>query len=200
MWLNYSAIGLFEHKGTRRRKYFLFHLLRMAGSGIISSYPFRGHFCGIQERFNHRTRTLFLLETVGWAWSEYPFSHAAHPADCDLIQANSFSIEPHHQRWALPCLSSQFIIIILYLNLTQLSSSHSLQTAWDCRFTNLMYSVAPRKINWIKDLIISFFVHPTLHFHPRTHPLSSRRIRSRILSISSVSRPRCRALASIHLA
>lgn len=86
MWLNYSAIGLFERgrEGTRWRKYFLlFHLLRTAGSSIFLSYLFRWHFCGTQEHFNHITRTLFLLETVGWAWSEYPFSHAAHPADCD---------------------------------------------------------------------------------------------------------------------
>lgn len=98
--------------------------------------------------------------TPGWLW---------------LMQTNSFSIEPLRQRWALPCLLSQFIIIILYLNLTQSEQFTQYRSSPDrvglpFHESDVFCCADLMKINWIKDLIISFFVHPTLHFHPPNPP------------------------------
>lgn len=81
---------------------------------------------------------------------------------CDKQKTGCFSEERCLPRGTLPCLLSQFIIIILCLNWTSLQrcEQHSSMTtaAWYIQLILLL-----GYINWIKHLIISSFVHPCLN-------------------------------------
>lgn len=120
IWLNYSAISLFEqgHKGAWRRKYFLlFHLLHMAGSVSSQVIHSEGIFVAVKSALITESGRCLCART--WVEHGVNIPYPSTPGWLWLMQTNSFSIEPLRQRWALPCLLSQFIIIILYLNLTQ---------------------------------------------------------------------------------